>query len=207
MRGRQDALPDPPPDAAPDRALQKSLEHGSAYAGLWPRLKAFGLDYLFIAGYLVLLVLLALLLRNLAPGVLSRAFGTRIGAQAVGFALITLPVGAYFALTEAGAGATLGATVGKRRLGLRVAGPRGVGLSPARSVLRTVLKFLPWELSHTLIWQLRFTPAMPGAVSTVGFTLVWALVLGNVLSVVLDPRRRALYDLAAGSVVVRGAGH
>ena len=62
---------------------------------------------------------------------------------------------------------------------------------------------MPWELSHTLIWQLRFTPDSAAALSSWGFGLVWLLIIANALSVLLNPQHKSLYDLAAGTMVIR----
>jgi len=43
-------------------------------------------------------------------------------------------------------------------MGLRVIRTDGARLSKTRALSRTVLKFIPWELTHTLIWQIRFAP-------------------------------------------------
>lgn len=46
-------------------------------------------------------------------------------------------------------------------LGMRVVRTDGARLSAGRAVGRTVLTFIPWELAHTLIWQIRFAPRHP----------------------------------------------
>ena len=71
--------------------------------------------------------------------------------QLVGFALTTLPFGLYLALMEA---SRWQATVGKRCLGLRVVTLDGERPSLGRTVGRTTLKLLPWELGHVAPYQL-----------------------------------------------------
>jgi len=66
--------------------------------------------------------------------------------QALGFALTTLPFGAYFVAMERSAWQ---ATLGKRALDLRVVGAAGARVSRSRALVRTVGKLLPWELGHT----------------------------------------------------------
>lgn len=118
-------------------------------AGLGPRAAAFALDYLPVAAYLALLVAVGAALGWAFPDAMARAFGQAARAQAIGFALVTLPVGLYFALSEASGRQ---ATWGKRRLGLVVVGPCGAPLGLARSLARTGVKLVPWELAHAVVW-------------------------------------------------------
>lgn len=71
-----------------------------------------------------------------------------------------------------------------------------------RSSLRTAVKLAPWELSHFAIWRLTAGPTVPDAAPPVALGLVWALVGANLVSIVVTRRRRTLYDLVAGTVVV-----
>lgn len=87
-----------------------------------------------------------------------------LGPRAAGFALVTLPVGLYFAPSEASAWR---ATWGKRRLGLAAVGPGGARLGLGRSLART-----------------------------------WLSVGASVLGIAVG--RRAVYDVVAGTRVVRG---
>lgn len=80
----------------------------------------------------------------------------------------------------------------------------GQRLHFARALVRTALKFVPWELAHACIWQARFAPAELPLPITAGFVLVWLLVGANAASVALRDDHRALYDLIAGTAVVRG---
>lgn len=107
----------------------------------------------------------------------------------------------YFALSEASARE---ATLGKRRLGLRVVTVDGERLSLGRSLLRSAVKFLPWELAHAAIWQ--YTAGSPDELMLPDVLLVasWTLVAVNVAMAVVDSRHRALHDRAAASLVVRG---
>ena len=63
-----------------------------SYAGLWPRALAFGVDYILIAAYLVVLVAAGVAVRALAPGLAGAAFGNPFAGELTGFVLITLPV-------------------------------------------------------------------------------------------------------------------
>lgn len=169
-----------------------------ALASLPRRAVAFGLDYLLIAAYLVVLVGFGLLVQFAVPGLAGALFHSALAGEVTGFVLLTLPVILYFALGEA---SETGGTWGKRRLGLRVLSTDGQRLGVARSLVRSGLKFLPWELAHASIWQFRFAGAS-ALLPNLGLALVWALVALNLLSALLDGQRRALYDRVAGTVVV-----
>jgi uncharacterized RDD family membrane protein YckC len=164
------------------------------------RAAAFGLDYLLIAGWLVLVVGGGALLRLAAPGLAAALFGNPLIGEATGFLVLTLPVSAYFAATEAG---PAGASWGKRRLGLRVTTVSGQDLRLSRSVLRTGLKFLPWELTHAIIWRFANPGSAPEVLLNIGLVVVWALIAANLASALLDDRRRTLYDRLSGTRVVQ----
>jgi len=70
------------------------------YAGLWPRLLAFAVDYIAIAAYLVVLVAVGLAAQRFAPGAVAVLFGNPPSGELTGFAVITVPVTLYFALIE-----------------------------------------------------------------------------------------------------------
>lgn len=71
-----------------------------------------------------------------------------------------------------------------------------------RSLGRTVLKFIPWELAHTCIWNISLAEGPVPPIYWTGLILVWLLVAANVLSVVTNRERRALYDRIAGTTVI-----
>jgi uncharacterized RDD family membrane protein YckC len=167
------------------------------------RAAAFGVDYLLIAGWLVLVVGAGALLRLAAPGAASALFANPLIGEASGFLVLTLPVSAYFAVSEAG---SPGASWGKERLGLRVTTASGQDLRPGRSILRTALKFLPWELTHAIIWRFANPGSAPEALLDIGLVFVWALIAVNLASALLDDRRRTLYDRLSGTCVVQTRG-
>ena len=95
---------------------------------------------------------------------------------------------------------------GKRRKGLRVTDLEGRRLSRVRSLARSAFKFIPWELAHTCIWQIRFADDPSSPIYALGFAVVWLAVGVNVLSLLVSPTRRTLYDRLAGTLVVAGFG-
>lgn len=154
-----------------------------------------------VALYLAVLWLAATALS--AGGVnLEFVFADPLRAQLIGIALLTLPVVLFFALWEA---SNRRATPGKRALGVRVERVGGDRLSVSRSLLRSAVKFAPWELAHTAVWRVAGSgsESVPAA-ATAAFILVWLLVGLYLLMPILDPRRRTPYDRLAGTVVRQG---
>ena len=113
--------------------------------------------------------------------------------------MLTLPVALYFALLES---SSWQATWGKRRRGLKVMGTNGERLTRTRAIGRTLLKFIPWELAHTCIWQISFAPQEPSPLITLGFVLVWLLIGANIVKLWLSPTHQTLYDRLAGTYVI-----
>jgi len=169
------------------------------YAGFWQRVKAFALDYIIILLYLAALTILFLLVNSLF-GVNQWLFSDRIRAQLTGFFLITLPVALYFAFGES---SVQQATWGKKRGGLMVTDTNGVRISFWRSLARTFLKFIPWELSHTLIWQISFSTQTDSVLINYGFVLVYVLIGLNIASLVVTKTHQTLYDFLAKTYVTK----
>jgi uncharacterized RDD family membrane protein YckC len=161
------------------------------YAGFWKRAGAFALDYILILGYFLALYLISLLANALFGG-LQVLFAERIRAQVTGFLLLTLPLTLYFAISES---SPRQGTWGKQRLKLKVTDLHGERISFWRAFGRTALKFVPWELSHTLIWQIYFSSSANSPWINYGFVLVYLLIGLNILSLVISKTHQTLYDL------------
>jgi uncharacterized RDD family membrane protein YckC len=172
----------------------KLSDGATVYAGLWARTVAFALDYLVISAYLIALTVLFL---SVGPPVWL--FRTHSSAHLAGFVMLTLPVSLYFVLLENSAKQ---GTWGKQRRGLRVTTLNGARISLGRSVLRTALKFLPWELSHTAIWRFRFSPHGRIWLTNGLLILAWALAGIYVALLATTHKRQSLYDLLAGTTVI-----
>jgi uncharacterized RDD family membrane protein YckC len=169
------------------------------YAGFWLRAGAFALDYLLILVYLIVLSLILLIFRQFGNGV-EWLFADRLRAQVTGILILTLPVILYFALGESSARQ---ATWGKQRLNLRVTDQHGNRIHFMRALARTLLKFIPWEISHTLIWEISFSAGASSVLINYGFVLVYLLIGLNLAGLVLTKTRRTLYDYLAGTCVVK----
>jgi uncharacterized RDD family membrane protein YckC len=93
------------------------------------------------------------------------------------------------------------ASWGKSRTALKVTDGTGQRITFGRSLARTILKFVPWEISHTLVWETAFNPALAPAVLNGMIVSIYAILGANVLSVALTKTRQTLYDLACGTRV------
>ena len=171
------------------------------YAGFWQRVGAFVLDYVVILFYLVAVSLIFLLLNSLF-NLDDRLFTDRVRAQLTAFLLITLPVALYFAINES---SNRQATSGKQRMKLIVTDVDGERISFWRALARTFLKFIPWELSHTLIWELSFSPQTANVLVYYGFGFVYLLVGLNIASLLLTKTHQTIYDLLTKTYVVKQA--
>lgn len=189
-----------------ERQAQSRAEQAApvalAPAGLWPRVKAFGVDYLFIAAYLIVLTGAVWGLR-LTPlrRLLAKLYGAPSTAQLTDSLLFDIPVMLYFALFESSAWQ---ATPGKRRIGLRVVTERGQRVSLPRALGRVILKFLPWEIAHTSIWRTPGWPqhAQPTTLNLVGYLAVYALLGVYIVTLLTSGARQTLYDQLTQTRVV-----
>lgn len=167
------------------------------------RLLAFGLDYLVIFGYLVVLAGVSIgVLSSGLRGAYSAAWSTAWSAELMGFLLLTLPVVLYFAILES---TTAGATLGKRVLRLGVRALDGTQFRFHRSLLRSAVKFLPWELAHFTIWHYVYATtarAQPAAWTMISLGFVYMLVAAYLITLAAGRSHRTIYDRLAGSSVV-----
>ena len=166
------------------------------------RLLAFGIDYLLIAAYLALLAATSLAVgwalrreRRLPATPRERAWG-----HVVSFLSLTLPITLYFARAES---LPRGATFGKRALGLRVITMGGDRVPFRCALLRAALKFTPWEIAHTTLWQTPGWPVEPRltAFHWLGYGLSLLLSAWYVVTLFAG-RHRTPYDRIAGTRVV-----
>ena len=175
------------------------------FASLRQRIGAFLFDYLVISLYIVLLGLISF---GVGSGPLQGAFAAMFAnpdiSQFSAFLLLVLPVILYFALLESSAWQ---ATLGKRKLGLRVVDQQGAQLTFPRALVRALLKFLPWELTHACLWRIPgwpLAPTTPSPLVTAGLILVWILAAAYLISMFASKKHQALYDRIAGTLVIAG---
>lgn len=173
------------------------------YAGLKQRLAAFMYDYIFIAAYILLLVIVGLLviqvfgsLENLSP-----VFVPAFAKDALAFLALIFPVMLYFAYRES---RPYSKSWGKFKAGIQVVNASGNQLTFWQALLRSFLKFLPWQIAHSCIFQIR--AAEPGStayqLTLVGFGLVYALIGIYLFSAMISKQNRTPYDWVSGSYVI-----
>jgi uncharacterized RDD family membrane protein YckC len=165
------------------------------------RLIAFGVDYAVILGWIALITGAGFLVRSVLDLRPSAPLSDRdkLLGHALGLVTLTLPVLLYFALAEQ---SSWRGTPGKRRLGLEVGSVGGGSVPMGRSMLRSALKFAPWELAHTVIWHSPGQPFVspPDHWGVVGYAVSLAVAAWYVASLFVGDGRTP-YDRAAGTVV------
>ncbi|MBI5033960.1 MAG: RDD family protein [Chloroflexi bacterium] len=174
------------------------------YAGFVKRMVAFALDYLVIAVYVVALAVTTLgIFRVLEFAGRAVTFPQNpVIGDLIAFFTLVLPTILYFTLQESSARQ---ATWGKRKIGIRVVNANGETLTRKQAFVRSLVKFLPWQIAHTCLFQIEglpFAPAQPAPLVLIGFAIVYGLVGMYALSTVISKNRRAPYDWAAGSYVI-----
>lgn len=117
-------------------------------------------------------------------------------------ATFSLPSWLYFVLCESGAG---GATVGKRLAGLQVRTVNGGRIGPGRSLVRTAVKLLPWELVHWSAFGLSSSLQSFSPRQTTGLALAWVLLAAWLISAARSGGRASIHDRLAGTEVTRAA--
>lgn len=173
------------------------------YGGLVKRFKAFAYDYLIIFVYIVVLagVNYVVILVGGTLDKVSPLFESVVVKDIIAFLTLILPVILYFTLQES---SPRQATWGKRKVGLLVVDSNGERLSRWKALLRSIIKFLPWQIAHTSIYQLSamgFGNKL-SINSQIGFVLTYLLAGIYVISILTTKKHRTLYDIAAGSCVI-----
>ena len=85
--------------------------------------------------------------------------------------------------------------MGKRVLNLQVVTRSGLRLPRHRSFLRTFLKLLPWEATHTVIWGIEGWPLDPAPMTPLQMSVligVWLAVACYLLLLLVGARRTPL---------------
>jgi len=166
--------------------------------GLCRRVIAFAYDYLVILAYILVLTMTSLLVFWLRPALRVTIFSGATRADLFAFFFLVLPVILYGAICESSAAQ---ATWGKRRARLRVIDTHGRRVSLWRALLRNGVKYLPWQIAHTSIYQVNAYPQLASA----GLWLSLGLALVYILVLALTKTHRAPYDWLAGTQVSHSA--
>lgn len=163
------------------------------------RISAFGIDGLVIVLWGGLLFGGVMLLSDGQPARPPHAWA----AQALGLVTMTVPVALGFALAEASGWR---ATPGKRLLGLTVTSESGGRLRFRAALARNALKFLPWEMGHTIAQQAIY--AGEGGVPAWAWApAILSLALPAWWIVALISSGRAPYDAWSATRVVHAPAH
>src|SRR5260370_9777102 len=166
------------------------------------RIAAFGVDYLIIAAWIGLITAVgfgASAMVGIETGpVVSQT--DKLRGHAMALLSLTLPVSLYFSIAES---SQWQATVGKRALGLRVQTVAGARVGLGRSLARSAIKFLPWEIAHTAIWHVPGQPfvSMPAPINFLGYAVALAGA-GVFAAAVFRGQGRTPYDFVAGTRVL-----
>jgi len=174
------------------------------FAGLRKRLVAFGFDFLLIFAYILILLGIGIGI-TLTIGPLDQInpmFASPVVMDLAAFLVLVLPVILYFTLQES---SSRQATWGKRKAGIQVVNAQGTILTRKQAFLRSLLKFLPWQIAHTSIFHIEglpFTPAEPTPLVISGLILVYVLLGIYAVSVLVSKKHRTPYDWAVGAYVV-----
>jgi uncharacterized RDD family membrane protein YckC len=169
------------------------------YAGVIRRLGAYAIDAL------LLFVTVGLVLGAIPGFILYRNIGLEWMENgwllwAYVFTTVSIPFWLYYSLCESSARQ---ATIGMRLLGLRVTGLNGERISFGRALLRTVVKLIPFEVNHAVMFLPVPLASDPHPGFRYGFILVNVLLAIYLASIFLTRRRQSIHDLAAGTLVVR----
>ena len=130
-------------------------------------------------------------------------FVNRIQSQVSGILTLTLPVILYFAIFES---SLKQATWGKRRQALTVTDKNGNRIRFGRALARAVLKFTPWEIAHTLNWEITYSPEANPILINTGFALVYGLIGVNIASLLVTKKHQTIYDLITNTYIVDNKG-
>ena len=162
------------------------------------RLKAFMLDYLIIFAYLVVLAILNVFL---FPSVQNFFSESLVVAQFTGFLMVTLPVSIYFIISDSVIGRQ---SFGKRYIGIKVVNEKDETISILHALCRTILKFLPWELSHYLVYRLIYLgdAEVPLNYYIIG-GIIYALMFAYILTTLFTKRKKSLYDIVVKTQVIK----
>ena len=162
---------------------------------IYIRLVAFGIDYIIIAAYALLLFGITKIL-NLKELVL-----TPVNGQLLGFISLTLPVFLYFFLTEKGKSR---ATIGKRIMNISITAK--TDKTKPKILLRNILKFSPWEVAHIGVhWIVFYSISDNNVPIWVWFLLILPqiIVMAYLLGVIISKGESGIYDSISNTKIKR----
>ncbi|CAM2906201.1 RDD family protein [Paenibacillus sediminis] len=162
------------------------------------RLTAFLIDYLLILLYLIMLFVFGFFL---FPSIQQLFTGSLYRAQFFGFLFVTLPVSVYYIIMDSN---IVKCSVGKRLRKIRVVNQFGQSPNLLQSAARTFLKFIPWEMSHFLVYRLVSIGenVVPIRYYVIG-GYIYLLIFIYIFTAIFSKRKRSLYDMLSNTYVIR----
>lgn len=151
------------------------------------------------AAFLVLQTFLFLPLRQRLIGSDEWLMAGGVPLEIYTLLTISLPTWFYFAWSDQ---SNWQATVGKRVFRLIVTDIEGNRIGFGRAMLRTVIKLLPWEISHLTVNLPTSIMYDPEPQFRIGFVVVLALLVLYPALILSTRRRQSLHDLIAKTIVL-----
>jgi uncharacterized RDD family membrane protein YckC len=172
----------------------------TTYSGVMPRVIAYVLDCSLLFIGLVLLQAILFVINPLIASFRSGGQPTPGQIHLWVFATATLPFLFYFALTIR---SSRQATVGMRLLKLKVTDVAGGRIGLGKSLLRSAVMLIPFELNHAVMFHLAPRNAPPQPVFFFGIAAIWVVIAIYIAAILLTRRRQSVHDLVASTVVQR----
>jgi uncharacterized RDD family membrane protein YckC len=121
-------------------------------------------------------------------------------AHLIGFVTLILPVLVYFIVSELGVSSN---TLGKRIVGLKVASMDNKKLTIKQVIMRNIIKFLPWEYAHILVYILILVPkAADSQLLIIGLIIANIIPLVYLALIVFRKDHRGPHELVSRTIVV-----
>jgi uncharacterized RDD family membrane protein YckC len=115
------------------------------------------------------------------------------------FATVTFPIFVYFSLTES---SRYKSTIGKKWMHLQVETTRGRIMSFDRALMRNVIKLLPWEASHFVLFYLGDMGKGASSGYLLGNIVVGVVCVGYLLCLFSSKDHKAVHDVLVKTQVV-----
>ena len=182
--------------------MSEKPDSDKSYAGIVRRAGAYLVDCaVMTAAFVIFQTFLFLPLRQRLIGSDEWLMAGGVPLEVYTLLTISLPTWLYFALSEQ---SSWQATIGKRVLRQNVTDMGGNRIGFGRAMLRTVIKLLPWEVSHLTVNLPTSLMYDPEPQFRLGFLVVFALLVLYPALILLTRRRQSLHDLIAKTIVLYG---
>jgi uncharacterized RDD family membrane protein YckC len=182
--------------------VSNTPDSDKSYAGIVRRSGAYLVDCaVMTTAFVILQTFLFLPLRQRLIGSDEWLMAGGVPLEIYTLLTISLPTWLYFAWSEQ---STWQATIGKRFFRLIVTDIGGSRIGFGRAMLRTIIKLLPWEVSHLTVNLPTSIMFDPEPKFRFGFWVVFALLVLYTALILLTRRRQSLHDLIAKTIVLYG---